>query len=219
MTMINIYIYFILFYIVAFKSGLKSHTKSVFLVDMDALTSTIEDCNLQLRLDNNTEGYGNCFPNAIVQQCRRPEVKKWIQTNNPDVFVANQYALRRKVKLFALNSIHKTMIDYKRNFEKIIPGENAWTAYWEKMGETGTWVDATFVQVTAWFVGLDFSILTTSSRKDNPFINIMGNLNKPNESSMGPKLLLGNYTNVHYQSLIPVCDEYSNIFEYSNISL
>ena len=83
---------------IAFKSGLKSHTKSVFLVDMDALTSTIENCNLRLRLDNNTEGYGNCFPNEIVQQCRRPEVKKRIQTNNPDAFVANHYTLRRKIK-------------------------------------------------------------------------------------------------------------------------
>ena len=60
---------------------------------MDSLTSTIEKCNLQLRLDNNTEGYGNCFPNAIVQQCRRPEIKEWIQTNNPDAFVANPYTL------------------------------------------------------------------------------------------------------------------------------
>ena len=144
---------------------------------MDALTSTIENCNLRLRLDNNTEGYGNCFPNAIVQQCRRPEVKKWIQTNNPDAFVANHYTLRRKVKLFALNATHKTMIDYKRNFETIIPGKNSWTEYWEKMGQTGTWVDSTFVQVTAWFFGLDFFILTTSSRKDNPFIIIVGNLN------------------------------------------
>ena len=136
-------------------------TKSVFLVDMDALTSTIENCNLQLRLDNNTEGYGNCFPNAIVQQCRRPEIKEWLQANNPNAFVANHYTLRRKVKSLALNSTHKTMNNYKRNLEAI-PGENSWATYWEKMGETGTWADSTFVQVTAWFIGLDMKILTTS---------------------------------------------------------
>ena len=147
---------------------------------MDALISTIENCNLQLRLDNNTEGFGNCFPNAIVQQCRRPEIKEWLQANNPNAIVANHYTLRRKVNSLALNSTHKTMNDYKRNFEKI-PGENSWAAYWEKMGQTGAWVDSTFVQVTAWLIGLDILILTTSSRKDQPFIQIIGNLNNPIE--------------------------------------
>ena len=171
---------------------------------MDALSSTIENCKLQLRLDNNTEGYGNCFPNAIVQQCRRPEIKEWIQTHNPEAFVATHYALRRKVKAFALNSTHKTLNDYKRNFESIVPEENSWTEYWEKMGKTGTWVDSTFVQVTAWFIGLDILILTTSSRKDDPFIRMIGNQNNPEEPAVGPQLLIGNYTNVHYQSLLPL---------------
>ena len=38
----------------------------------------------------------------------------------------------------------------------------------------------------------------------------MGNLNNPKESSMGPQLLLGNYTNVHYQSLIPLSNSKNN---------
>ena len=171
---------------------------------MDALTATIDNCNLELRLDNNTEGNGNCFPNAIVQQCRRPEIKKWIQTNNPNAFVANQYSLRRKVTAFALNSTQKTVQEYKRNFESIIPGEHSWIAYWEKMGQTGTWVDSSFVQVTAWFIGLDILILTTSSKEENPYIRIEGNLNLQYEGAMRPHMLLGNYTNVHYQSLLPL---------------
>ena len=37
---------------------------------MDSLTAAIQRCQLSLKLDNETEGQGNCFPNSIVQQCR-----------------------------------------------------------------------------------------------------------------------------------------------------
>ena len=67
----------------------------------------------------------------------------------------------------------------------------------------GTWVDSAFIQVTAWYIGLDIQILTTSSKPDNPFIIISGNINNPLEKSGGPPILIGNYTNVHYQSLLP----------------
>jgi hypothetical protein len=50
---------------------------------MDALGLAINRCNLQLKMDNPTEGFGNCFPNAIVQQCRRPEIRTWLQKNKP----------------------------------------------------------------------------------------------------------------------------------------
>ena len=73
-----------------------------------------------------------------------------------------------------------------------------------KMGQTGTWVDSTFVQVTAWFIGLDILILTTSSKKENPFIRINGNIEPQDEATLGPHMLLGNYTNVHYQSILPL---------------
>ena len=72
------------------------------------------------------------------------------------------------------------------------------------MGNNGTWVDHMFIQMTAWYMELDFLILTTSSLPDNPFIIISGNINNNLELQSGPPLILGNYTNVHYQSLLPV---------------
>jgi hypothetical protein len=69
------------------------------------------------------------------------------------------------------------------------------------MANDGTWVDHMFVQVLAWYMELD--ILTTSSQPENPFIVINGNLNNVPQIASGPSLLLGNYTNVHYQSLLP----------------
>ena len=173
---------------------------------MDALTSTILRCSLQLKLDNNTEGYGNCFPNAIVQQCRRPEIKKWLQENMLESIVYNQQTLRNRVANFAIKSKHKTVTQYKTNYENLLVMEDkkSWKQYWGGMVQAGCWVDSVFVQLTAWFLGLDILILTTSATQTKPFIRITGNVANTLEFSSGPPLLLGNYTNVHYQSLLPL---------------
>ena len=68
---------------------------------MSGLAEAIRRCNLQLKLDNKTEGYGNCFPNAIIQQCRRPEINNWLRENNPMGIFKSPQALRRQVTNFA----------------------------------------------------------------------------------------------------------------------
>ena len=175
---------------------------------MSGLAEAIRRCNLPLKLDNNTEGYGNCFPNAVIQQCRRPEIKNWLCTNNPIGIVKSSQALRRQVTKFALNCQHKNVNDYKRNYETILSKtDKTWTEYWENMERNGTWVDSVFIQITAWLIGLDIQILTTSSKPDNPYIFISGNIDNPAMKSAGPPMLVGNYTNVHYQSLLPTNNE------------
>ena len=72
------------------------------------------------------------------------------------------------------------------------------------MGVEGTWVESVFVQVTAWYIGLDIKILTTSSKAKNPFIIVTGSIDNLQESSNCPQLLVGNYSNVHYQSILPL---------------
>ena len=172
---------------------------------MDSLTSTIKRCNLQLKLDNPTEGFGNCFPNGVVQQCRRPEIRTWLQTNKPWAIFNGQQNLRNQVTHFALKSRHKTIADFRVEFEQVLgPVDNiSWEDYWNEMVQDGTWVDHTFVQMIAWYMELDILILTTSSQPNDPFIFISGNINKMPAFTSGPPLLLGNYTNVHYQSLLP----------------
>ena len=71
---------------------------------MDSLTAAIQRCQLSLKLDNETEGQGNCFPNSIVQQCRRPEVREWLKQNNPPALFSGQQWIRKKVTNFALNT-------------------------------------------------------------------------------------------------------------------
>ena len=110
---------------------------------MDELTSTIKKCNLELKLDNNTEGYGDCFPNAIVQQCRRPEIRAWLQKKKPWAIVTNPRTLRTKISNFALKSRYKTITDYKAEYENTLgkADNKSWTEYWNEMSQEGTWVD------------------------------------------------------------------------------
>ena len=172
---------------------------------MDSLTTSIIRCNLQLKLDNATEGYGNCFPNAIIQQCRRKEILSWLQKNNKDAIFYSQECVRRKVTNFALKSQHRMVTDLKRKYEMEIQQVEkiSWNEYWIQMAKDGTWVDHMFIQVTAWYTGLDILILTTSSLPESPFIFICGNIDNIQDNFRGPPMLLGNYTNVHYQSIIP----------------
>ena len=105
-----------------------------------------------------------------------------------------------------MNSPHKTLHEYKTNYERILLQQDntSWTDYWAEMGQEGTWVDSVFVQVTAWYIGIDIQILTTSAKPENPFILLTGNIDNTSISSSGPPILLGNYTNVHYQPLLPL---------------
>ena len=92
--------------------------------------------------------------------------------------VKSQQSLRRQVKNFALQSAHQTLHDYKTNYETVLSNsDGTWKDYWDEMGQDGTWVDSVFVQVTAWYMGLDIKILTTSSKPENPYIIVTGDIN------------------------------------------
>ena len=101
---------------------------------MSGLAEAIRRCNLQLKLDNKTEGYGNCFPNAIIQQCRRPEINNWLREKNPMGIFRSPQALRRQVTNFALNCQHKTVNNYRKNYETALnKTDRTWTEYLENM--------------------------------------------------------------------------------------
>ena len=118
---------------------------------MNGLAEAIKRCNVQLKLDNNTEGYGNCFPNAIIQQCQRPEINNWLSEKNPLGIFKSPQALRRHITNFALNCEHKSVNDYKNNYETILNEINStWNEYWGNMQRDGTWADSLFIQIKAW---------------------------------------------------------------------
>ena len=152
---------------------------------MSGLSEAIKRCKVRLKLDNITEGLlYNCFPNAIVQQCRRPEINNYLLEKNRMGIFKSPQALRREITNFALNDKHKTINEYKKNYETTLCNtDRTWIDYWVNMGKDGTWVDSVFIQVTPWYIGLDIQILTPSSKPDNPFIVISGNIDNPLENS------------------------------------
>ena len=154
---------------------------------MDALQEAIQKCQVSLKFDNRTEGSGNCFPNAIVQQLRRPAVKSWLQTRKPSAIFSNQQTLRNRVSNFATKSQLPIILNYKSHF-----GNQNWIEYWNRMSKEGTWVDSHFVQFTSFYIELDIYIITPSAIPGNPFIKIQGNISNMETPSPGPKLFIGN---------------------------
>ena len=105
---------------------------------------------------------------------------------------------------FALQSREQVVLNLRITHEKeIAPVDGkSWKEYWILMGKKGTWVNHIFIQMTAWCMTLDILNLRTASQSENPFIHISGNIRGDPDNNSRPPLILGNYTNVNYQSLL-----------------
>ena len=168
---------------------------------------TVQALGLPLKLDQLTEGLGNCFPISIIQQCRRPEIfnqlkivmKMILRHHNPHGI------LRVVVKQFITNSKHPNIARFKERYEALEQtiSKETWSQYWQRMINDKIWVDFWFVQATAWYLGLDLWIVDCQSKDDIPFIQISGNLENSEMPCAGPVMTIGTKSNVHYQSLLP----------------
>ena len=97
-----------------------------------------------------------------------------------------------------------------RQREARLRGEHAhtWNQYWMTMAKDGEWVDAVFVQATAWYLYSDIHLIpTATATKENPFFTITGNYTFETASCPGPALLLGYNSNLHYQSVLPIDEQ------------
>ena len=98
---------------------------------------TVLKLGLPFKLDQLTEGLGNCFPIAIIQQLRRPEIAS--QQNRDTTQISKQKTgatlLRYCGKQFIKNSEHENVARFKQYYEETdgnINGET-WTEYWKRM--------------------------------------------------------------------------------------
>ena len=170
------------------------------------IMKTVRRLQLPYKLDVPTEGKGNCFPLAVIAQCKRPEIyrnltkltKKIINLDDPTV-------LRKAVRTLMINPRQKHIEEYKRNYEEIlsVSDKRSWAMYWDIMIRNYEWVDQIFVQATAWFLQHDIWIILTSATEKSPHIIIRSNPNEGNEFK-GEPLIIGCKSNVHYQSLLPL---------------
>ena len=78
----------------------------------EEIMMTVRKFRLPLTLDVLTEGIGNCFPLAILAQCRRHDIYCNLESHIQDIIMKNNPTLLRSaVKKFILSSNHKTIKD------------------------------------------------------------------------------------------------------------
>ena len=61
------------------------------------IMKTVRRLQLPFKLDEITEGKGNCFPLAIQAQCRRPEIMKELKNNQKEIIRQDPTTLRRLI--------------------------------------------------------------------------------------------------------------------------
>ena len=165
---------------------------------------------LPLILDKLTEGKGNCFPIAILHQCKRPEIVDELPIPIKSIVKENtnkgQMQLRTSVKIYIQTSKHPNVEKFKAEYQRTVAQANKeyWDEYWTRMAQNKVWVDYTFIQSTAWYLKHDIMIINTTNNEDNPIMIISGNLDNETVACPGAMLTIGSKSNSHYQSLLPI---------------
>ena len=81
---------------------------------------TVHRLELPLKLDQLTEGQGNCFPLSIVQQCRRPEILGYLRPRVKQIArLRNGHStLRQNVMEFIMKSKTLRVQQFKQQFNE-----------------------------------------------------------------------------------------------------
>ena len=177
------------------------------------IINAISRCKLSMVLDEITQGDGNCFPHAVVQQCKRREIKENIK-NSIKMMANNFDLLRNAVCDFMLNISHPCIEMFRQSYiaNEFQISRISWDDYWFAMRQNKVWVDYKFIQGTAWYLCHDILIVTTKSMPTNPFIYISGNKENKNIPCTGVPLLIGSQLDWHFQSLLPKRDMNEDTF-------
>ena len=85
------------------------------------ILNTARRLNLPVKLDEITEGRGNCFPLSVLAQCRRSEIFKHLNESTKSLIFKNDPTLLRKaVCSFMTNTQNKKVKDYQRRYEEVL---------------------------------------------------------------------------------------------------
>ena len=179
----------------------------------ELMRRAIQEAQLQLMLDAETPGLGNCFSIAMVQQFQRPPVKHFLQSRGMKITSFMQ--LKEKVKEFVVTNMHtEKMKGLKANFEmsqRNMALENrhlkprTWSKYWQDMLKNGEWADDTFIQACAWYTNMNIVLVTAGrATPEQPFYAMEGTFST---ETTGPTLLVGYINGNHYQSLLPLQED------------
>jgi hypothetical protein len=120
------------------------------------IMNTISKCQLHMIMDEITQGDGNCFPRAVMQQCKRQEIKNSIN-KNIKMKVNHFMSIRNAVCDFMLNVNHPCIETFRHSYmaNEYPVSRISWNDYWFAMRQNNVWVDYKFIQGTAWYLSQD----------------------------------------------------------------
>ena len=84
----------------------------------EEIMKTVRRLQLPLKLDDITEGKGNCFPLSILAQGRRIEIYRELSKRTQSIIDQNNpNSLRKEIVNFMIQSRHSRVQIYKKEFE------------------------------------------------------------------------------------------------------
>lgn len=170
---------------------------------MDALiTRIVEELKLPLSMDSPTPGAGNCFFAGLIQRSKRKELSLM------GIYKA-ALSIRKSVCDFAMSD-EPCVIEMRDRYNslEIEAGRRTWEMFFENMRKTGTWAEDPAVQCAAWLLERDIIIISESCTLERPYLLLRGNRNNETELMQYPPIILGNCVGVHYQSILPVTENF-----------
>ena len=178
----------------------------------------LKDHNRAFRCDAPTEAKGNCFPNAIMQQLHRPEIRSTL-SDETKLLSENDHHLRTAIIQFIRATLsnpqspYYNLFDEARNTYTIMAIEQGfydsrdWDSLLEYMSTEGKWFDDQFMKFTSCFLRKDIMCYTATgpvkfcgSPKDKE-----GDFHSDRPCNcFGEPLQIVNIRNMHFQSILPL---------------
>ena len=151
---------------------------------------TIPKLKEEFEVDQITFGDGQCFSTACIQQIRRPDVNKSLDSRwQKYSWIMDPRAFKSQVRKFMQDNKHQKVKDLKIQLENFTG--MSWKVYWSAkyIMKKSTWADHVFIQSSAWFLQKD--IVIHQNIKSKPTTTISGNINDENIFHVisGPRLI------------------------------
>ena len=176
-----------------------------------------------LVLDRRTRGDGNCCSRALVQQCKRPPVKLFLQSRG--ITIVGFMQLKEEVAQFIVDNRNtEKVLNLRRNFEysqMTIQAEGlerrSWRQYWSDMKQDAGevvgpqwllyWADDIWLQAAAYYLNMNIHIIWAGAATDGRIVSdVDGDWSPVDEEK--PTLYLGYIVDAHYQSLLPQAEHH-----------
>ena len=184
------------------------------------------NCRLNVKLDNETPGYGNCWYYSVMQQIRRPEILPYI---NSSIRSLNEKEMRNHVShyIHEIQGYCPAIQRFKQIYAAINPNLS-WDQYFQQQSTDGVYADELFIMATAVLIGVNIHINSATCTPVQP-VNIIKNSWEDDGSSTtgnngitaasNPYLIIG-YDSAHFQSLLPaenVTINKDTVISYANV--